>query len=431
MHLWNTMTFNKQRRLTSLALLAAALLAWTPVTRAAAAAPADDKAPDSPAAKVEAKKKVDTELNTAAKASAAKLHFSNKYEAELVELSTRRLEFERTVAVGQVRVDAAKAQADASKATDPEGSAKWQREYETWADKVKAAKASLAVADSEYQALVKAYQKSIADQNAQDVILSGETLELFVAEDESFNGTYQVRRGGYIIVPRLGRVLVAGKTVPQIEKDLKASLEDSQLRSATVIIDRAATPELGTPVQEDTIYMAGAFTNVGYWQVPNGVKPTLLISILRTGGTGPNADLHHTRVLRVVGGKGYVEEVNVDAILGGRQLLTADLNLINNDIVYVPTLPRPDYFYVTGNVGHEGIVEIPRGEMLTAYTGILRSGGFSRFANENRVYVLRDVGSGQRVRIPVAICRVMKGTLPDLILDDQDIVVVPERFFSF
>ena len=41
----------------------------------------------------------------------------------------------------------------------------------------------------------------------------GDSLELFVEEDDSFNGVYDVRERGDIIIPNVGRIPVRGMTV--------------------------------------------------------------------------------------------------------------------------------------------------------------------------------------------------------------------------
>ena len=39
------------------------------------------------------------------------------------------------------------------------------------------------------------------------MILPGEVLQVFVLEDEAFNGLYQVRSGGYVVMPRIGNAI--------------------------------------------------------------------------------------------------------------------------------------------------------------------------------------------------------------------------------
>ena len=57
------------------------------------------------------------------------------------------------------------------------------------------------------------------------LIKPGENLEISVDEDQSFNGIYQVRRGGYIIMPQVGRIAVAGKTLADAGAAVKRALQ--------------------------------------------------------------------------------------------------------------------------------------------------------------------------------------------------------------
>ncbi len=86
-----------------------------------------------------------------------------------------------------------------------------------------------------------------------EMIVPGSKLAIFVSEDTSYNGDYQVRRGGYIILPQIGRVAVAGKTLAEAEQAVEKALRATQLPKATVKMkyveallsagDRSATPE--------------------------------------------------------------------------------------------------------------------------------------------------------------------------------------------
>ena len=51
------------------------------------------------------------------------------------------------------------------------------------------------------------------------------------------------------------------------------------------------------------------------------------------------------------------------------------------------------------------------------------------FANIKKVFVVREVG-GQKVHIPVNIRNVQHGLEADIELKVEDIIVVPEKFFS-
>lgn len=263
----------------------------------------------------------------------------------------------------------------------------------------------------------------------------GDELELTVAEDPSLAGVYPVSRSG-VGLPNAGRVNVVGMTDVQAEDAIKKQLEATLLRTATVTVVRKAQrfePQRREgelqPQQFDVIYLAGEFITPGPLRIPPNVVPTLLQTIIRSGGITPSGDLTRVKLLRVLeGGQGHVEEINVAAVLSG-EVRPSDFKLFDGDIIVIP--PFAPVVYVTGNVEAPGTLRLFQDETLTAYAAILRAGGFARFAKIRGVYVVRDLGNGEKAHIPVNIRDVQKGKAPDVILQGKDIVVVPERFFSF
>jgi polysaccharide export outer membrane protein len=257
------------------------------------------------------------------------------------------------------------------------------------------------------------------------VVLPGENLEVFVVEDSSFNGRYQVRRGGYIILPQVGRISVAGKQISEAEAAIRHALESSQLKHASVMVERLEGSDVTTgPV----IYLAGEFKLTHAYRIPEGTAPTLVNVIVSVGVT-EKADLSHVRVERVAAFKGVVEEVNVQKILDGGGL-SSDVTLNDGDLVVVPSGPA-NVVYLTGNVRREGALPIKPTDKMTAYAAILQVGGFARFADLKKVYVLRSTPDGTKIKIPVNIVGIQKGHTPDVPLQANDVIVVPERFFSF
>lgn len=303
---------------------------------------------------------------------------------------------------------------------------KWRMEVSNWDARSKAAIVELERVESDIHDTVQTMQASLKGKPESDVILPGESVEIYVTEDESLNGVYQVRRGGYILLPRVGRIPLAGKDLSGAEKAIKEALQVNQIKEATVMVERpsGAGPGNGDAV----IYLAGEFKQPGAWKIPRDLSPTIVTTILRSGGLNAEADLTKVRLLRLVGGEALVEEVNVQAILNGTGL-PSDVNLQPGDIVMVP--PYANSVYVTGNVMKPGALKLLPDDELTVYSAVLRAGGFSRFANRNKVYVLRDTGNGGKKKIPVSIKELQETGGSDLILKSKDIVVVPERFFSF
>ena len=295
---------------------------------------------------------------------------------------------------------------------------KAQMEIKDWESRIK---------DTESQINdLTAQSKPVDNKFGEDVVMPGENLDVYVVEDASFNGHYQVRRGGYIIIPQVGRVFVAGKKIAAAEAAIKTALESNQLQHGTVMIEKLAGSDV---MSGPTIYLAGEFKNPRPYKIPEGTAQTLVSVILSAGGVTDKADLTHVRVERVASNNGVVEEIDVARILNGGGL-GSDVTLSNGDVVVVPTTAQ-HVFYLTGNVKRQGYAPLGPNDRLSVYAGILQNGGFARFANLKRVYILRATEDGTKARLPINIVGIQKGLQPDVPLQPNDIVVVPEKFFSW
>lgn len=89
--------------------------------------------------------------------------------------------------------------------------------------------------------------------------------------------------------------------------------------------------------------------------------------------------------------------------------------------------------YMTGAVQKTGqhMLTIPEGRALGVYEAILISGGLGRFADEQRVHILRMDNQRVRHRIPVNIRLISQGIAPDPAIGQGDVIVVPEKVFGF
>jgi protein involved in polysaccharide export with SLBB domain len=89
--------------------------------------------------------------------------------------------------------------------------------------------------------------------------------------------------------------------------------------------------------------------------------------------------------------------------------------------------------YLSGSVMKKGRCVIPfvGNGRVTAYQAITDAGGFAAFANKQRSYVLRRNPSGLTQRIPVNFVAIERGQERDVILQDGDTIVVPQKLFGF
>ena len=382
-------------------------------------------AEDRPSAAKIPFKKTAIPLATSEPAGVPKLGRGKNSASEVEDLQEKRQTLQGEVRYAKAKLEAAQKQLGLQTAAgNLEAADRLNQEVKDWQARLDSTRAQLDQVEKELDAATDDQQSSVAGNN--EVLVPGETLEVFVNEDPSFNGRYQVRRGGYIIMPQVGRIAVAGKTIPGAEAAVKRALQSSELHRASVLIERVQ----GADVEHgNVVFLSGEFTRPGTWTIPKNVTPTLVGVILSSGGLTDKADLTRVRVMRMSSNKGVVEPVNVQRIIDGGGL-TSDITLEEGDVIVVPAGPS-SVVYITGNVARPGIFPLRSGEKLTAYTAILQNGGFSKFAKQRGIYVLRAMRDGSKVRIPVDVEEIKQGGRADVILQSSDIIVVPEKFWSF
>jgi polysaccharide export outer membrane protein len=91
--------------------------------------------------------------------------------------------------------------------------------------------------------------------------------------------------------------------------------------------------------------------------------------------------------------------------------------------------------YVWGQVRNQGAIEVAVNENLTAGKAILRAGGFGDFANKKKVKLVRSGGADNAAKQSFELNMVEileKGkTEKDVILQPDDLIIVPSRLISF
>jgi protein involved in polysaccharide export with SLBB domain len=92
--------------------------------------------------------------------------------------------------------------------------------------------------------------------------------------------------------------------------------------------------------------------------------------------------------------------------------------------------------YVAGCVRVPGAQELPAGEVYTVSRAILKAGGFSDFANQDKVRILRMSKSEDKTNkkpIEVSLADIWKKGRRenDLALEPEDLVYVPMRMFNW
>jgi protein involved in polysaccharide export with SLBB domain len=172
----------------------------------------------------------------------------------------------------------------------------------------------------------------------------GDTLEVMVIEDPSFNTKAVVRESGDLILPKIGRVRVLGLSLSGAEAAVQKLVQDEQIKDAKVIVERTQR-----------------LAQAGFSE-----RPKLLI-------------------------------------------------------------------FLTGAIARPGqhLIALSDRDGVTAYEALLIGGGANAYGDKRRAYILRKAGPGMRQRVPVDLQLISQGQGIDPLLQQGDVLYVPERRFGF
>jgi polysaccharide export outer membrane protein len=185
-------------------------------------------------------------------------------------------------------------------------------------------------------------------------------------------GTH-VKPDGRIYLPQVGGVPAAGRSVIELQDDLRQRLEKFR-ESPYVSVDVLE-------YRSQQFYVLGDVNAPGAYPV-NG-RTTLVGAVAGTGGLAPTASLDTAYVLR----RGKVLPLNLADVLV-RGDMSRDTVMQHGDIVYVPSYEEARVF-VVGQVNEPGPVPMPKGQLtLAGAIGAARGLDFAT-ADYNDIRVFR------------------------------------------
>jgi polysaccharide export outer membrane protein len=248
-------------------------------------------------------------------------------------------------------------------------------------------------------------------QQDKDYIIGAEDiLEIQVWGNRDLNQTVFVRPDGRTSLPLVGEIGVAGKSVQQLQDHLTNVYEKTVKGAVVTVIVRE--------IKSRPVYFIGGFGRPGVMQLTRDLTLLQAISIL--GGVTTNADAEKGFLLR--GDKRIPIDFNR---LVQRGDLTQNPKLEPGDSVVVPLA---DAVYVNGEVKAPGAVKYS-GD-LTILRALTQVGGLTPLASAGRVDILRG-SAEKKERIRVDVDKMMRSPdeHPDVRLQPNDIIFVPQRLF--
>jgi polysaccharide export outer membrane protein len=215
------------------------------------------------------------------------------------------------------------------------------------------------------------------------VIGDGDTLSISVWGVSELSVSSTVRPDGKITLPAVGDVLATGLTPVELSRDL-AKVLDSYVKKPIVTVAVSG-------ITNNRIYISGGGVPS---HVVNLTGRTTLFKFLCSLPGAENTDLKLARLVR----DDKKLEIDFYALFIDGDM-TKDVELQSEDILYLPTNEK-NKIYVVGAVNAPNFLIYREG--LRILDAILECGGFSKFAKESAVLILRSIdGEDTRIKINV------------------------------
>ena len=185
------------------------------------------------------------------------------------------------------------------------------------------------------------------------ILGSGDEVIITMWGDAELNTKKAINKNGTIFIDNVGQITLAGKSVIQAKRILKDSfsVKYSRLKSnnPSTFIDIS----IGKLNPINVYILGGANVPGSHLLYPN---TNFLHAIIQSGGISKNGSLRKIKLIR--NNKVFKEIDFYDYLSSG--VIDKDLNLINNDVIYIPTeLKR---IAITGSVNNEGYFELKDGD---------------------------------------------------------------------
>ena len=244
------------------------------------------------------------------------------------------------------------------------------------------------------------------------VIGSGDLVSVSIFDDPELSGRFRVDHKGDVEMPLLDAVHVAGLTAGQAAK----LINDQYVKADILIPERARSTVFIEEYANQGITVSGEVKNPGIYPA-FGVR-MLNDVITAAGGANPTAS---SKVL-ITRRSDPRNPVSVAYNPAATSSDTPEAQIFPGDTV---TVPRAGIVYVMGAVNKPGGFVLNGRVEMSVQKAVALAGGTGRAPSMHKVQVVRNTDDGTKLMISVDLARILKGTAPDMLLRNGDILYVP------
>lgn len=166
----------------------------------------------------------------------------------------------------------------------------------------------------------------LASEKAFYTLHSGDQLDISVWREETLDKQVTVLPDGRITFPLIGSLLVEGLTSIQVEKMIKAKLEDH--------VPDAEVTVLIIAVSGNRVFVIGKVARPGGYILESEMNVAQVLSL--AGGLDRFADQDKIKILRTTGDTARYFKYDYEDLLSGKSAQDMNFNLKAGDVVIVP-----------------------------------------------------------------------------------------------
>lgn len=245
---------------------------------------------------------------------------------------------------------------------------------------------------------------------AQLKLAQGFLLDINVLDDPDFTGMFRVDESGNLVLPELGSIHVAGKTVPEARAEISKDLLDRGILK---------DPQVELNVVEYTapqVTILGAVASPGVFPLlaPEGLGDVLALA-------GDTTILAGSRIEITTPNDGS-EPKTVHYSRGMNAKLLNNVMIEPGDTVQVE---QAGVVYVLGEVNRPGGYVMQENGNLSVLQAISIAGGTGMTASIKSVYILRRNKDNSTSWLELPYKKMTEGKLADVQLAVNDVVFVP------
>jgi len=247
----------------------------------------------------------------------------------------------------------------------------------------------------------------------------GDLISLTVSDCPEMSHNFRVSSAGLLILPHLKEPIVAaGKEPTDIELEVTDALVRGEVLVSPVVtasvVEYRSVPVsvMGAVKHPITFQAVGVVTLVDALARAEGLTLDAGAEVLVSRPSAPG-----------VTGPSLVQRIPVYGLM-----VEADPNLnvrlFGGEVIRVPLAGK---VYVVGNVKKPGVYPIQDGNESSIFKMVAMCEGTLQYTSKQAFILRREAGKDQRNEIPVEIGKIMDRKSPDVVLQANDILYIPDN----